>query len=139
MLFIERHIRWSEIVTITHGILLWLWSLWLKIYVNLEFCERAHAQDCYVQRQIREYPTVYAFKTVILGLVITHLGNSNGLFYKMPDTDTKKLQRVQNAAAKLVWRKGKRDMAHPVWMTFTGYRSNYEFGLKSCWLSTNVC
>jgi hypothetical protein len=62
-------------------------------------------------RQIRQYLTVDACKTVILGLVITHLDNSNGLFYKLPDTDIKKLQRVQNAAAKLVLRKGKYDSA----------------------------
>ena len=34
-------------------------------------------------RQIREYLTVDACKTVILGLVITHLDNSNSLFYKI--------------------------------------------------------
>jgi len=50
-------------------------------------------------RQIQEYLTLDACKTLILVLVITHLDNFNGLFYKIYDTDITKLQQVQNAAA----------------------------------------
>ena len=48
-------------------------------------------------------------RQLFLDLVISHLDNSNELFYNILDTDIKQLQKVQNAAGKLVLRKGHYD------------------------------
>ena len=43
------------------------------------------------------------------GLVLSHLDYSNGLFINVHESSLKKLQRVQNIAAKIVLKKGRRD------------------------------
>ena len=43
-----------------------------------------------------------ATHTLVLGLVILHLDYSNGIMFGLPETSLKKLQVVQNIAAKLV-------------------------------------
>jgi len=74
-----------------------------------------YVQDCDVQPvQDTAYTRIShsgCCKTLILGIVIRHLDNSDGLFYKIPDTDANKLQRVQNVEGKLVLQKGKDDNA----------------------------
>ena len=47
--------------------------------------------------------------TLVLGLVMSHLDYCNAIFYGLPGVDLKRLQRVQNAAAKLVLNKSCRD------------------------------
>ena len=60
-------------------------------------------------RCIRQYLTLETCKTVIQGLVIAHLDYANGLFFGMQEISVKRLQRIQNSAAKLILRKGKYD------------------------------
>ena len=40
--------------------------------------------------------------TLVLGLVISHLDYSNGIMFGLPETSLRKLQVMQNIAAKLV-------------------------------------
>ena len=56
-------------------------------------------------RNIRHYLTVDACKIVMSGLVLSHLDYCNGLFTNLPEASLKKLQRVQNIAAKITLQK----------------------------------
>ena len=47
--------------------------------------------------------------TLVLGLITNHLDYCNAIFYGLPEVDLKRLQRVQNIAAKLVLNKSCRD------------------------------
>ena len=58
-------------------------------------------------RSIRPFLSVKACKIVVINLVISHLDYCNSLYYKLPECEIKRLQRVQNAAAKLVLGVGK--------------------------------
>ena len=59
--------------------------------------------------------------TLVLSLVMSHLDYCNAIFYGLPEVDLKRLQRVQNVAAKLVLSKSCRDsvtkcMLHLHWL-----------------------
>ena len=58
---------------------------------------------------IRRFPTKDACHSLLLGLVISHLDYANVLFMGLPECQIKKLQRIQNMAAKLVLNKRKYD------------------------------
>jgi hypothetical protein len=60
-------------------------------------------------RQIRKYLTTDACHTLVRGLVISHLDYANSLLLGLPECDIKKLQRVQNIAAKITLGKRKYD------------------------------
>ena len=51
---------------------------------------------------IRKSLTLEAAQTIALGLVISHLDYANALYAGLPDTEVKKLQRIQNMAAKII-------------------------------------
>ena len=53
-------------------------------------------------RSIRPYLTDAACKLLVYNLVITPLDYCNPLYYGLPNCDIKRLQKVQNAAAKLI-------------------------------------
>ena len=56
---------------------------------------------------IRQYLTQDTMQTLVLGIVMSHLDNSNAIFSGLPDKDLANLQRIQNAGAKLVLQKDK--------------------------------
>ena len=58
---------------------------------------------------IRNYLTEETAKVLVLGLVLSHLDYLNTIFVGLPDKDIKAMQRVQNAAAKMVLLKTKYD------------------------------
>ena len=58
---------------------------------------------------IRRFLTKDACHSLVLGLVISHLDYANVLFMGLPKYQIKKLQRIQNMAAKLVLNKRKYD------------------------------
>ena len=60
-------------------------------------------------KHIRKHLTVQACEALIHGLVMSHLDYSNSLFFGLPDCDINKLQRVQNAAVKVVLQRGRMD------------------------------
>ena len=51
---------------------------------------------------MRKYLTEDAAKTLMSGLVLSHLDYANALLTGIPRTDLAKLQRVQNFAARVV-------------------------------------
>ena len=53
--------------------------------------------------------TQSACQTLVQGLVMAHLDYGNALYFGLPDIDVKRLQRVQNIAAKLILRKTNQD------------------------------
>ena len=58
---------------------------------------------------IRKYLTEETAKVLVLGLVLLHLDYSYAIFVGLPDKDIKAMQRVPNAAAKMVLLKTKYD------------------------------
>ena len=60
-------------------------------------------------RKIRKYLTVDATKTLLQAFVFSHLDYCNSLLMGLPDYQIKKLQRIQNIGAKLVFKKSKFD------------------------------
>ena len=52
--------------------------------------------------RIRKYLSADNLKCLVNTMVISHLDYCNGLLYGLPDTEISKLQRVQNAAARLI-------------------------------------
>ena len=64
--------------------------------------------------RIRKYLTKDACATIIHSLVISRLDNLNSLLYGLPDSTLRKLQLIQNQAAKLVVKKKKYDHITPI-------------------------
>ena len=62
-------------------------------------------------RQIRSVLTMDACRTIVFGLVTSHLDYANALYIGLQDCDLAKLQCVQNAAAKLTLNRSKYDSA----------------------------
>ena len=60
---------------------------------------------------MRSSLTVETCKTLVQGLVISHLDYANAILAGLPNCELNKLQRVQNIAAKLILKKTKRDSA----------------------------
>ena len=60
-------------------------------------------------KHIQNILTQSACQTFVQGLVMAHLDYANSLYFGLPDIDVKRLQRVQNIAARLILRKTNRD------------------------------
>ena len=60
---------------------------------------------------IRPFLNLEACTTLMLGLLISHLGYCNSILAGLPDVSINQMQRVQNLAAKVVLGKSKRDSA----------------------------
>ena len=58
-------------------------------------------------KTIRLVITIEAANTLAMGTIISHLDYCNSIYSGLPETDLKKLQRVQNITAKIVLGKGK--------------------------------
>ena len=58
---------------------------------------------------IRHLLTDSACRTIVQGLVISHIDYANAMLTGLPDVDIKKLQRIQDISAKLICQKGKYD------------------------------
>ena len=67
--------------------------------------------------QVRRYLTEDATRTLMHSFVISKLDNLNSLLYGLPDCLLRKLQLVQNQAAKLVVKKKKQDHVTPILIT----------------------
>ena len=55
-------------------------------------------------RRIRKYLTREATETLVHSLIFSHIDYCNALLYDLPQTQTRKLQMVQNMAARLVFK-----------------------------------
>ena len=65
--------------------------------------------NLYKIRQIRSVLTEEACRTIIQGLVLSHLDFANSILAASPDNIIKMLQRVQNMAAKVILGKNRQD------------------------------
>ena len=76
------------------------------------------SRSCYYQirniGKIRKCLTTDACRTLVQANVTSRLDYANSLLYGLPDTLLCKLQRVQNAAARLITRTQRRDHITPV-------------------------
>ena len=76
------------------------------------------AKTCYYQirniGQIRSCITSDACKILVHALVMSRLDYCNALWYGLPQTMLKRLQRVQNCAARLICRRKKHDHVTPL-------------------------
>lgn len=64
--------------------------------------------------QIRKYLDSSTTATLMHSFVSSRLDNNNSLLYGMPDKELNRIQRIQNAAAKIVTRSRKYDHATPL-------------------------
>ena len=92
-----------------------LLGVWLDTNMTLkkhieEKCKTA-SRNLNMLRQIRKFLTVEACKSVVQGLVISHLDYCNAVFIGLPASTLLPLQSIQNQAAKLVLSKKKYDSA----------------------------
>lgn len=74
-------------------------------------------KSCYAQiysiSKIRNYLTSHACKTLVHALVTSRLDNLNSLLYGISDHQIRRLQKVQNSAARLIARRKKADHITP--------------------------
>ena len=80
--------------------------------------------------KIRKFITDNACKILVHSLIISRLDYCNALLCGLPDAVSSRLQRVQNSAARLISRTGRRQHISPVlqdlhWLPVQ-YRSNYK-------------
>ena len=84
----------------------------------MEYQVASVAKTCYYQirniGQIRSCITSDACKILVHALVTLRLGYCNALLYGLPQTMLKRLQRVQNCAARLICRRKKHDHVTPL-------------------------
>jgi len=84
-------------------------------------------------RRIRKYLTQEVATTLVHSFVTCRIDYCNGLLYGLPDYQLAKLQRVQNAAARLVYRESKFCHITPLlkklhWLPIT-YRIRFKIAL----------
>ena len=94
-------------------------------------------RTCYMHlhniSKIRPYLTQEAAELMVNALVTSRLDYANALLYGLPDCVLNRLQRVQNNAARLIFRKKKHDNVTPLlkslhWLPTT-YRIQYKINL----------
>ena len=78
------------------------------MFLVLQKCKNAML-SIYKIRNLRRYLSLDACQVLIHGLIFLHLDYCNSLLYGLPECVIRKLQRVQNIAAKLVLNLGKSD------------------------------
>ena len=69
---------------------------------------------------IRKFLTLDAVKTVIQVLVCTQIDINNSLYYGLPNTQLQRLQRIQNAAGRIIFKKTKYEHVTPLLHECTG-------------------
>ncbi len=77
-------------------------TLSMETHINAK-CSAAYRQ-IYSIRRIRRFISREATETLIHAFIFSHLDYCNGLLYDLPDYQIRKLQRIQNMAARLVFR-----------------------------------
>jgi hypothetical protein len=64
--------------------------------------------------KIRKFISIDCSKTLVNALVISHLDFHNSLYQGLPDKSIKRLQRVQNCAARLIFKRDRRTETSPL-------------------------
>ena len=76
-------------------------------------CKNTNFHLCHIGR-IRKYLTRSSAKAIVHALITSRLDNNNSLLYGLLDCEIKRLQRVQNNAARIVTRSKRREHITPV-------------------------
>ena len=88
---------------------------------------------------IRHLPTTQATQTLVCSLVLSRLDYCNSLLSGCPQYFLDKLQKVQNAAARLVCKAKKSDHIHPILETLHWLPVNFNYLLQfHLWNSPSV-
>ncbi len=87
-------------------------------------------RQLYSLRRIRKYLTREATETLIHSLIFSHIDYCNALLYNLPQTQTKKLQMVQNMAARLVFRLPKFSHVTPLFIKLHWLPVSYRIQFK---------
>ena len=86
---------------------------WFDENLNMKehITKKCHASMINIQRikLIHRYLTEDSVKTLMMGLVVSHLDYCNTVLAGLPDIDIKRMQCVQNIAAKMILQRGKMD------------------------------
>ena len=90
-------------------------NLSMKKHIS-NICAKATANIVKI-KAIRSFLTNKTAKTLMVGLVLSHLDANNGILIELPDTQLRRLQLVQNYAAKVVCKKRKYESASECLMT----------------------
>ena len=77
-----------------------------------KICSKAF-RGLYNIGQIRKFPTVQSTKTPVHAFISSHLDYSNALLYGLPKYQLDRLQKVQNAAARVIFQISKFDHITP--------------------------
>ena len=85
----------------------------LVLAVNNAFCSHGDHQGLFVS-SVRHVLTVEATKTLVTSLLLSRLDYHNSLLSGMPQQIIKKLQKVQNCSARLIFKNSKRTHASPL-------------------------
>ena len=92
-------------------------------------CAKATANILKI-KGIRTFLTNETAKTLMVGLVLSHLDANNGILIGLPDNQLRKLQLVQNYAAKVVCQKRKFDSATECLMALHWLPVKYRIEFK---------
>ena len=79
---------------------------------SIKICSKAF-RGLYSIRQIRKFLTVQSTKTLIHAFVSSHLDYCNALLFSLPKYQLGRLQKVQNAAARVTFQIAKFDHITP--------------------------
>ena len=90
----------------------WLQITWLDKHISA-VCRSAHVEFRRIS-SIRQYLTVEATKTLDCAFVLSKLGYCNSLLFGYPLYLLCRVPKVQNSAAKLVFKARKRDYVQPL-------------------------
>ena len=107
----------------------WFYSRFqFQTHIN-KTCQSAF-YSIYNIRRIRKFLSFEAAKTLVQALVISHLDYCNSVLYGIPAMHTNKLQRVQNAAARLLTNKPRYSHITPVMVDLRGLPVRFRIIFK---------
>ena len=90
-----------------------LLGIWIDSNLNLKTNVTKKSQTAMLNifkiKHIRRFLTQVACEVLVHGLVMSHLDYCNCLYYRLPDCDLHRLQRVQSIACKVVLNRSKYD------------------------------
>ena len=79
--------------------------------------------------KIRKYLDRGTTEKLVHAFITCHLDNNNGLLYGIPDTLWRRMQYIQNSAARLITKKRKFDPISPILLHWLPIKSRIEFKL----------
>ena len=104
----------------------------MKDHIN-QVCQTGFYK-LYMLKQIRKYFNRDAIESLVLSFITCHIDYGNAMMYGLPDTSIQKLQRLQNAAARLIMQKSRRDSISGILKNLHWLPVRYRINYKLCLL-----